>query len=176
MEAVSTIIFLLLLILLAKGFTVTRARLKMSTSVKIGVFMTLFTITYGILFFHEQTYFDPGEVLYLYESPFGYGLIALRLIGWGWFVYAIVRTTQIAVMEKSGQTGDGTLEHFNNYKYAPTRPPTRPQTQQSHTIFAISTTANGSTAHNHTDSHSVYNANSYAMNKSANNGLPVADC
>ncbi|XP_054168901.1 transmembrane protein 145-like, partial [Oppia nitens] len=252
-EAISTIVFLLLLILLAKGFTVTRARLKMSTSIKIGVFMTLYIITYGILFFYEQAYFDPGEVLYLYESPFGYGLIALRLVGWGWFVYAIVftlirypqkssfftrlflmysvwfisapvvilistfvvpkwmrekiinavelliaieahfiffvltrpsaanhnfpfhvRTTQIAVMEKSGQTGDGTLDHFNNYKYAPTRP----QTQQSHTIFAITTAANGLSTVNTTDNYSLHNNNNNNnANKYANGstGLPVAD-
>ncbi|EEC06290.1 conserved hypothetical protein [Ixodes scapularis] len=37
-------------------------------------------------------YFDPGEVLYLYESPAGYGIVALRLVGWGWFVYATVFT------------------------------------------------------------------------------------
>lgn len=54
-EAISTLVFLLLLILLAKGFTITRARLKMGTSMKIGIFMTLYTITYAILFFHEQS-------------------------------------------------------------------------------------------------------------------------
>jgi hypothetical protein len=26
--------------------------------------------------------FDPGEVLYLYESPVGHGLAGLRLIAW----------------------------------------------------------------------------------------------
>lgn len=55
MEAISTLTFLLLLILLAKGFTVTRARLKSSTSAKIGIFMTLYAITYAVLFFHEQS-------------------------------------------------------------------------------------------------------------------------
>lgn len=77
---------------------------------KIGVFMTIYSITYAVLFFQEHSvsavketmsycgtnlsvqYFDPGEVLYIYESPLGYGLIALRLVGWGWFVYAIVFT------------------------------------------------------------------------------------
>ena len=37
-------------------------------------------------------FFDPGEVLYLYESPAGYGILALRLLGWAWFLYAIFFT------------------------------------------------------------------------------------
>lgn len=37
-------------------------------------------------------FFDPGEVLYLYESPAGYGLITLRLVGWLWFIYAVFFT------------------------------------------------------------------------------------
>ena len=36
--------------------------------------------------------FDPGLVLYIYEGPAGYGLIAMRLIGWAWFCYAIFFT------------------------------------------------------------------------------------
>ena len=42
------------------------------------------------LFFLQK--FDPGEVLYTYESPPGYGLIALRLIGWVWFCYSVFFT------------------------------------------------------------------------------------
>jgi hypothetical protein len=64
-------------------------------------------------------------------------------------------------MTKSGQTGDGTLEHFNSYKYAPSRP----QTQQSHSIFAISNGVN--------ENHSNYTNTSAIKN---NNGLPAADC
>lgn len=36
--------------------------------------------------------FDPGLVLYLYESPPGYALLALRLLGWLWFCYAVFVT------------------------------------------------------------------------------------
>lgn len=36
--------------------------------------------------------FDPGYVLYLYESPAGYAIVVLRLLSWGWFVYAVVFT------------------------------------------------------------------------------------
>ncbi|XP_077564970.1 transmembrane protein 145-like isoform X2 [Haemaphysalis longicornis] len=92
LSSVSTLVFLLLLILVAKGYTVTRGRLKPGTSAKIGTFMTLYVVVYSALFIYERQYFDPGEVLYLYESPAGYGIVALRLIGWGWFVYATVFT------------------------------------------------------------------------------------
>ncbi|KAL1441586.1 hypothetical protein MTO96_008549 [Rhipicephalus appendiculatus] len=74
------------------GYTVTRGRLKPSTSAKIGTFMTLYVVVYTALFIYERQYFDPGEVLYIYESPAGYGIVALRLVGWGWFVYATVFT------------------------------------------------------------------------------------
>ena len=38
--------------------------------------------------------FDPGEVLYLYESPAGYGLIGMKLVGWGWFCYSVFFTVK----------------------------------------------------------------------------------
>ncbi|XP_067131631.1 transmembrane protein 145-like [Centruroides vittatus] len=92
LEAISTLIFLLLLILIGKGYTVTRGRLRSITAAKIAVFMTIYVVVYAALYLYEQKFFDPGEVLYLYESPAGYGLIALRLLGWAWFVYAIIFT------------------------------------------------------------------------------------
>lgn len=36
--------------------------------------------------------FDPGEVLNLYESPAGFGLAALRCIGWAAFMISVIRT------------------------------------------------------------------------------------
>lgn len=36
--------------------------------------------------------FDPGLVLYYYESPPGYGMITVILIGWLWFTKAAVFT------------------------------------------------------------------------------------
>ncbi|XP_070551966.1 transmembrane protein 145-like isoform X2 [Ptychodera flava] len=91
-QSVSNLTFLLMLILLAKGFTVTRGRISHSGSVKIAIFMTLYVIVYAILFIYEAVAFDPGLVLYIYESPAGYGLIALSIIGWLWFIYAIFFT------------------------------------------------------------------------------------
>ncbi|XP_033758709.1 LOW QUALITY PROTEIN: transmembrane protein 145-like [Pecten maximus] len=90
--ALSDLVFLLMLILVGKGYTITRGRLPASSTIKVTVFFTLYTIVYAVLFVYEAEVFDPGEVLYLYESPPGYGLISLRLIGWAWFCYSIFFT------------------------------------------------------------------------------------
>ncbi|XP_046383046.1 transmembrane protein 145-like isoform X2 [Ischnura elegans] len=92
LESGSEISFLLVLLLLAKGYTVTRGRLKASGAAKLAVFMTFCSITHACLFLYQSMFFDPGEVLYLYESPPGYGLIFLRLMAWWMFVYSIVFT------------------------------------------------------------------------------------
>ncbi|XP_075218044.1 transmembrane protein 145-like isoform X2 [Lycorma delicatula] len=91
-ESASEVLFLLLLLLLAKGYTVTRGRLKIGSTVKLTVFMCLYIIGYYSLFQYEREYFDPGEVLYTYESPAGYGLIALRIIAWWMFIYSTILT------------------------------------------------------------------------------------
>ncbi|XP_071441224.1 transmembrane protein 145-like isoform X2 [Hetaerina americana] len=92
LESGSEISFLLVLLLLAKGYTVTRGRLKAAGAAKLAVFMTFCSITHACLFFYQSMFFDPAEVLYLYESPPGYGLIFLRLMAWWMFVYSIVFT------------------------------------------------------------------------------------
>ncbi|XP_026140721.1 transmembrane protein 145 isoform X2 [Carassius auratus] len=88
--SVSFLIFLLMLILLGKGFTVTRARISHSGSVKLSIYMTIYTIMYIILFIYEAEFFDPGEVLYAYDSPAGYGLMGLQLLAYVWFCYAVL--------------------------------------------------------------------------------------
>lgn len=35
-------------------------------------------------------FFDPGEVLYAYDSPAGYGLMGLQLVAYVWFCYAVL--------------------------------------------------------------------------------------
>ncbi|XP_032341866.1 transmembrane protein 145 isoform X5 [Camelus ferus] len=86
----SFLIFLLMLILLGKGFTVTRGRISHSGSVKLSVYMTLYTLTHVVLLIYEAEFFDPGQVLYMYESPAGYGLIGLQVAAYVWFSYAVL--------------------------------------------------------------------------------------
>jgi hypothetical protein len=46
----------------------------------------------SFLSYHPIQFFDPGEVLYLYESPPGYGIIFLRIIAWWMFMYSTIFT------------------------------------------------------------------------------------
>ena len=61
-EATAEILFMLLLILIAKGYTVTRARLRQASAIKVSIFVCCYCITFAILFVFEQMYFDPGQV------------------------------------------------------------------------------------------------------------------
>ncbi|KAI1289242.1 Transmembrane protein [Halotydeus destructor] len=99
--SISRVLFLLLLILLAKGYSVTRARLKPATSARVAVFMTLYTVLYACLFYYEHQYFDPGKVLYTYESPAGIGLIFLNITAMFWFIYSVWHTWQIYPTKKT---------------------------------------------------------------------------
>nr|XP_002124065.2 transmembrane protein 145-like [Ciona intestinalis] len=86
------LLFLLLLLLLGKGFTITRGHLSYAGTIKMSVFITVYAVIDVILFLYEYILFDPGLVLYVYESPAGYGLIGLRLAAWVWFSYGIIFT------------------------------------------------------------------------------------
>ncbi|KAF9417072.1 hypothetical protein HW555_005770, partial [Spodoptera exigua] len=86
--------FLLLLVLMAKGYTITRGRLKVGFTVRLTVFMCCYIVTYIVLFIYQAKAFDPGEVLYLYESPAGYGLIVLRILAWCMFAYSTFFTVR----------------------------------------------------------------------------------
>ena len=88
LESAADITLVLLLILLAKGYTITRARLRQASSIKVTMFMCVYGVTYCCLFIYEQVYFDPGQVLYIYQSTAGYGLVILRFVAWIMFIYS----------------------------------------------------------------------------------------
>jgi len=88
LEAAAEFMFVLLLILIAKGYTVTRARLPQASAMKLTVFACSYAVTYVSLFTYETLHFDRGQVLYIYESMAGYGLIILRSVGWCMFIYS----------------------------------------------------------------------------------------
>ncbi|XP_069115423.1 transmembrane protein 145-like [Argopecten irradians] len=90
--AAGEICFLLMLNLLAKGYTITRGRLPSHSTIKLSVFFTVYVVAYAALFIVEAETFDPALVLYIYESIPGYGLLILRLLAWAWFCYSLFFT------------------------------------------------------------------------------------
>jgi hypothetical protein len=63
LEAIAELMFVLLLILIAKGYTVTRARLPQASTLKLAVFVCAFCVIYSTLFIYEHLHFDPGQVI-----------------------------------------------------------------------------------------------------------------
>lgn len=61
----------------------------MSSQILSPLRKTFFVFVLMPLMFLCQ-FFDPGEVLYVYESPAGYGLMALQLVAYVWFCYAVL--------------------------------------------------------------------------------------
>lgn len=88
----SEIAYLLLLLLLAKGYTITRARLSSCSIVRLTMFINIYIVAYITLFVYQAEAFDPGEVLNLYESPAGFGLSVLRSISWAAFMTSTATT------------------------------------------------------------------------------------
>lgn len=86
-QASSETLFTVLLLLLALGFTVTKSVLSMIQVWRLLGFVWLSTILQLSLFIYQSEVFDPGLVLYIYESPPGYGLMALKI--WTWVVFLL---------------------------------------------------------------------------------------
>ncbi|XP_022326202.1 transmembrane protein 145-like [Crassostrea virginica] len=90
--ALSSLLFMLMLLLMADGYTIIKGRMKSRTTIIFSVFFTLYVISYATLFIVEANTFDPGKVLYIYEYWPGYALIALRLLAWVFFVVYLFLT------------------------------------------------------------------------------------
>ncbi|XP_033106764.1 transmembrane protein 145-like [Anneissia japonica] len=84
----STLLFVLLLILVAKGYTVTRARLRPITSLKIAVFTCFYFFAYFGLYAMQQLFYDPRDVVNKYDSFAGFGIVIMHFIGLVWMYYA----------------------------------------------------------------------------------------
>ncbi|XP_077985071.1 transmembrane protein 145-like [Glandiceps talaboti] len=80
-SAIAIMLFVLMVMLLGKGFTVTRRTLKSQSVLAITLFMAVFGIAYIALYAYDELLFDPRDVLYKYESPAGYGIVALNIMG-----------------------------------------------------------------------------------------------
>ncbi|XP_050456527.1 transmembrane protein 145-like [Cataglyphis hispanica] len=92
LEASSETLYTVLMLLLALGYTVTKSVLT-STQVRwLILFTSVTAVCQMSLYIYQSEIFDPGLVLYIYESPPGYGIIALKLIAWFVFVTRCFKT------------------------------------------------------------------------------------
>lgn len=94
LEAVADILFTVLLLLLALGFTVTKNVLTRPQVRWLLCFTGIIALFQFSLYICQSEIFDPGLVLYIYESTPGYGLIALKLIAWVVFTIRCFKTAK----------------------------------------------------------------------------------
>lgn len=92
LEACSDILYTVLMLLLALGFTVTKSILTPRQTRWLICFVCLHSFCQISLYIYQSDVFDPGLVLYIYESPPGYMLIALKLIAWIIFSLRCLKT------------------------------------------------------------------------------------
>ncbi|XP_041373427.1 transmembrane protein 145-like [Gigantopelta aegis] len=91
-SSVSDIVFLLVVLLMGSGFSITRGRLRPYENILLLSFTFVYVFVYAMLLIWEETMFDEGLVLYIYESDAGYCLVALRIIAWVTFTYFVYYT------------------------------------------------------------------------------------
>lgn len=94
LEACSETLYTVLMLLLAFGYTITKSALTPKQIRWLTYFICLNAVCQLALYVYQFEIFDPGLVLYIYESPPGYGLVALKLIAWIVFVLRCFRTTK----------------------------------------------------------------------------------
>lgn len=90
--ACSETLYTVLMLLLALGYTVTKSVLTSSQVRWLILFISITASCQMSLYIYQSEIFDSGLVLYIYESPPGYGLIALKLIAWFVFVTRCFKT------------------------------------------------------------------------------------
>lgn len=93
-ESCAETLYTLLILLLALGYTVTKSVLPNRQLWYIFWFIATIIILQLALFIYQAEVFDPGLVLYIYESPPGFGLLALKVLVWGVFVLCCFRTNK----------------------------------------------------------------------------------
>ena len=92
LEACSDILYTVLILLLATGFTVTKSVLTPKQTRYLVYYVILNAFFQFSLYIYQSDVFDPGLILYIYESPPGYGLILLKLIAWIVFSLRCIKT------------------------------------------------------------------------------------
>ena len=86
--------FLVLLVLIAKGWTICCRKISARGRVKIAVFATVYAICWLLAVAYHHFVADKASTLHMYQSGFGYFLCALRFFALGWFWYSVSVTNK----------------------------------------------------------------------------------
>ena len=86
------LLLVLLVVLLAKGWTIVRRKLSANGRVRVALYVTVLTWTTVSLELWRLHVFNPATSAYHYESPPGFVLVSLRALVCVWFWYAASTT------------------------------------------------------------------------------------
>jgi len=87
LDITSQLVFMLLLILIAKGWTITRQEITNKRLLLISI--SLLMICYLILITWQNVGMDPADTIYIYETIPAIILLVLRVIILGWFLWCL---------------------------------------------------------------------------------------
>ncbi|PIK41250.1 putative transmembrane protein [Apostichopus japonicus] len=85
-KSVGNVVFASMLVLMSKGYTITRLTMRDVGKMKFVVFVTGFSICHVTLYIIQLST-DPQEVHNIYDTPAALGLIVIRIIGTAWGLY-----------------------------------------------------------------------------------------
>ncbi|XP_041467695.1 transmembrane protein 145-like [Lytechinus variegatus] len=88
----STVFFVCVLLLVSKGFSITRAQISLPGTVKTIVFGAIYLTFYTIVFFDQRVLLDPQDIITSTTSLSASGLIGLKFTGAIIFVYGCMVT------------------------------------------------------------------------------------
>lgn len=87
LHATSEVTFVILLILLSNGWTISTAHLGHKKQMRLTAFLSLYILTYGILFVCKKEFFDPDASHFPFESHVDKAYRSLKLVAWACFVH-----------------------------------------------------------------------------------------
>ncbi|KAI6240182.1 Transmembrane protein [Aphelenchoides fujianensis] len=90
----ASVVFVLLLLLIAKGYTITRGKISAASTVKLLIFMTFYLVAHVVMLVWELALFDPAEVTYISESSAAYVMAALTIVAWLWYLISSYKTVR----------------------------------------------------------------------------------
>ena len=88
LQALSEVLLLAHLLLVAKGWTIVRRKISASGRVKIAVFLTAYAFVQLVTRWYAATQIDRGKVLYELATPPGQVVRVARIIAFLWFLRA----------------------------------------------------------------------------------------